>query len=94
MYKKSLSVTQQHEDIPRVLSLPAPSRKYSSLVANRPLSLGSHVESWGKKSFVFTWQASVRREFSARLAVHHITPCDKGLSLVMIAQRTAAYETA
>ena len=38
---------------------------------NRPLSLGGHVESQENKSFVFARQASPRREFSARLAVHN-----------------------
>ena len=40
-----------------------------TLLINRRLSLGGHVESQEKKSFVFTRQASARREFSARLEV-------------------------
>ena len=49
---------------------------------NRPLSLGSHVEPRGKKSFVFARQALARHKFSVRLALqkqvlHETKTCEQ-----------------
>ena len=51
-------------------------------IENRPLSLGSHVESQkNKKLFFFAWQAShcKSNNYSCFLLILNMATCDKGL---------------